>query len=289
MNNLTKIIKSITLILFCMLLCVSCDSKKELSTNSDNVYKNIPFSNDSKVKKYMKLLNKYAMEDIFKKGAVYITVEDNFLTWKVTGNQVKSAYIGKISNGKPTGDGIICTKKDNYWIPVFAGEFKNGNFDGYIIEFDTILYKNIPMLYISAEGEFKKGSYIGNVTYQGYASSEVSDRLCSLLSYVNSNDAQLVDDNLVEELANTTNNQIKQTNKSENIFIIPQMYPYAMSFYYSGNTTKGVVDNKGKFYYNRTLIFDGSLSNGVLHGKGILYNKDGSIQHEGKWKNGQIK
>lgn len=55
--------------------------------------------------------------------------------------------------------------------------------------------------------------------------------------------------------------------------------------------TESEYDGYGKLYNPDTgdLIYEGEFSNGQYHGKGILYDENGKVLHDGEFVCGDIK
>ena len=47
-------------------------------------------------------------------------------------------------------------------------------------------------------------------------------------------------------------------------------------------------DGKGKYIDEKGYLYEGEFKNGLKHGKGILYYKNGNIKYEGEFSNGKF-
>lgn len=247
-------------------------------------------------------------------------------------------YFGSIKNGKPDGLGVILQPADIVtglqsfqlpycYLPVLAGNFKDGKLNGYGME---IGFNGIDM-----EGTYKDGKLNGDgIVYNNDeiaitnfdvwedpdTFSSIREEYC-LKKYESS--LSVIDDNAYDYIdtyeggngliivdypviqpnvfcqgtfskgkasgKQTVYHPNYKMNQSTMLYEPINKNSVYGPLYYNGNTKNDLKNGKGTTYYaNGKIQYEGEFKNNKYHGKGTLYNEDGSVKHKGKFKNGDI-
>ena len=168
-------------------------------------------------------------------------------------------FTGELKGGKPHGNGVFKFHNQNGTNVIYTGGFKDGKFDGAgILEYpskkvvDTSFNFNIP--FGREEANYKEGKYHGKLkryTPDGklYFEAEYKDgKFHGIVKVYNPKSGKLLGESEFKD---------------------------------------GKANGKEKAYYETgQLKFDGERKEGKRT-EGTLYNKDGSIQYQGKFVNGK--
>lgn len=225
-------------------------------------------------------------------------------------------------NNCPTGTGILFQNVSDYdgnttLLLRYVGDFSNGLFEGYGIEFDQNMYDknyntssydidyyNKNFLYVNAgylhESYYKEGRSINQ-------SNVYSMNLFESITYAKNPDDITISDlkyslksmkYLPEEGIWEYNSYwygcpqfIGYFDKDGNeIGFGKSYYSYSPNLCYEGDFLNGEYHGKGKKYLeNGNLIYEGEFQEGRYHGNGILYDEEGKVLHEGEFVEGDIK
>lgn len=270
-----------------------------------------PYQNSKQANKLLKFYKKVLEAD----ASEFVTVEcesksitNSSMQYKQTTSSSSFKYYGEIKNGLPHGQGCVVGYIGNYgvYMPIVLGNFKNGQLDGYAINFSQG-----GMFSILSEGNYKKGIEDGDyVRYTG-ALNNIEDLAYGetdlIFLYGEGSDSELLDQ--YKDFINKKKNNI---NSGEAIVLtdIPLTPVYISTtgeykdgktvgkwiiYYYNGTVRSEIkMDSNGKtgkgtiYYPDGTMQYTGEINEGKYHGKGTLYKKDGSVEYKGKFKNGNI-
>ena len=234
-------------------------------------------------------------------------------------------YVGKMKNNVPNGWGKIIrvvqvSEMEYYGYPlisidsiawgwsdedmlvpvlVYVGEFEDGYYSGYgwkyadhfevndiykskisyeYVETTDDLMENILMNCNPVEymGEFKKGLFDGDGIWITYGAREIP--------------FEMTDEQQIETWGTIIDKEIEfyigEFKKGE---LRGEAKHYLLgNLRYEGGYHDWSYDGEGTLYYIGTTqkMYDGEWSMGEYHGKGTLYNEDGSIKYKGKWVRG---
>ena len=279
---------------------------------------NYPKAFSSQRKKILKLV-KELNDELIDGTTINLETKDE-VSFKQTVDITEYKYFGDLKGGKPDGKGVIVQYYEDYlFIPVQAGYFKNGKLDGYGMQINKDG--------IWREGEYKKGLLSGKgIGYNNWEISSVNlehesdirdnywealqkkieqkiSQNSSLVDIINKGggfvfaDFPVISPNVSEEgeykrnqldgdvklyysnYSKTTNSAFKQINSKS---------PYG-PLKYEGEAFDDRMHGKGTlFNENGTICYKGEFKYGKYHGKGTLYNDDGSVKYKGKFKNGDV-
>lgn len=204
----------------------------------------------------------------------------------ITKNDTGYVYIGEIKDNSPNGVGAIYRMPDklngkNTKVPIYQGEFKDGLYNGYGILYEDSktdlqlaaigrlpeskakneIFRAIENPILKYEGEFKAGEFSGKGNlYNGISNGQ------STLPEIN-----------------IESGEFKKGKVKGNVCI------YFNGFiWYEGGMEDGKFNGDGIKYHSRTsnIEYKGHFKNDEYDGKGILYDKNGKVLRDGKWKNG---
>lgn len=213
-------------------------------------------------------------------------------------------YVGKLKKNEPNGKGILLRLQDNdAAVVIYAGEFKEGYFDGYGMLFQQDGYSNllgtIHAYYLAYEGEFKKGIANGEgIIY--YTPMVRSEKYETWRDEQDVRGGEKISIDLEVPVIVPRVFAIGDINKGRldgqvKIYqpALVEKDPYYLpvgGLSYDGHMKDNKYDGKGTLYYNDgTVKYKGEWRNDKYSGKGTLYNEDGSIKHKGKFKKGDVK
>lgn len=182
------------------------------------------------------------------------------------------AYIGKIKNDRPHGEGILMEvghysigfSSPEIYIIEYAGDFKNGVPHGFGLKFSQptevsdVYYEywkleSIGVRYIEYEGYFKNGLYDGKGNYYIIKDGvELSQNYgitahYNIEKYYQENENQI--DRLYDRVSNSVENKV--------ICDLP------------------LLESK--------IVYSGEFKNDEYNGKGTSYDQNGEIEYSGKW------
>ena len=203
---------------------------------------------------------------------VYVDQEPSFKdakSYTVTEEYTDYMYWGELNrDDKPDGIGGLyeCYYYVNYdysdpdLVIKYIGEFKDGYYHGYGIEFEVPDWDaDYYYLELTEESLY----VINQPIYEGYFDE---GRRSGAGFEIISN---LGDGNL-------------DTNE---VYLDPKAAEYS---FFIGEYKKGKLEGNVLIYYNGLLRYEGGFSKGDLNGKGILYDENGDIVHKGKFADGEI-
>lgn len=255
--------------------------------------------------KFSKLQEDYAS----KYQRSYLLEENNFIgndNFKLTLDQSKYMYYGKLKDNKPNGEGVLLESTDegDVYSIKYVGEFKDGRYNGeglYYGDFKDINSEldNMGVRYLYYKGEFKDGNFSGKGNmYVPDLNIDNYDKALEI--YLEKNKK------VIESLSN------KSENTSEPY--ISKMPLYDTRILESGEFKKEELNGEGTLYYsngkieyvgdfkkdeywgegilyneNGSIKYKGEFKNSKYDGKGTLYNEDGSVKYKGEWSNGDLK
>lgn len=260
--------------------------------NNIKIYK---FKERKKLCNFIKKNNvdKLSTDTVFLKKSEKIHLDrENSPYYKKTLEQSELLYYGKLnSDSEPDGLGIILelytdlNTDDPDLMIRYMGYFKNGQYDGYGVEFAIPSAYEIPVSMEGIknnitlfnepiyEGKFKKGEYCGK------GNSYSNDLLSIVLESSEEVDPAILSYNIIvaKYKKGSENGKAKEY--------------YGNKLRYSGEMKKGEYDGKGKLYSVDTgkIIYEGEFDGGVYWGKGILYDENGELIHKGEFMDGDVK
>ena len=239
-----------------------------------------PYSYSKESKKAVSLYK----EALSKSSDSWHQIEKERKGYKETLNGGEYLYYGKLKDGRPNGMGVIMEMSwgGETLTPIYLGEFKEGNYSGYGIEYDVDEYNAMPFQYVSFEGHYNKGKKDGDgVSYAPVFDVELKEW----------DKAYSIADEMKEYgLVHTHYVLYKGKYKDDKENGKGVMYYSDGTVMYEGNFKNNNFSGKGKLYFrNGNLQYEGEFKNGVYNGKGKLYNEDGSVNYKGKFKDGDIK
>lgn len=282
---------------------------------------NIKLVNANKMENIIKKVNKALnLVDEKDKSVVYLetnnedknSINDKYKKYKTTINETNTLYVGKIKNNRPHGTGVIIEKieirSDEYvYVVRYAGDFKNGYFDGFgilynvsstddVYTLESICYEEgmqfsnklvrETLNYRQYIGEFDKGKVTGKGNYIEVLST--ADYSLELYFYENKlTDKEkerlvsLIKDPLYIKIGKFKNGNSEGKGKE---YILGHLF-------FEGNFKDNEYDGKGNLYYEGTeqKKYSGKFKYGKYNGKGTLYNEDGKKVYSGEWKDGDYK
>lgn len=235
-------------------------------------------------------------------------IQDKKNGYKLSAGKGKTefVYFGKIKNGKPSGQGVLCAKDTetyvNIYIPIYAGAFKEGKYNGYGIMFDQYGIKE--------EGEYKDGKLSGEgIKYFGleketesilesetnirenYFDDKVNEGVSILIDLPVLRPTVLVEGKFKEGMASGKTNKWYYNNygtvkeKWDKYYILCNADSNYGWTYFEGEMKDGEKSGQGKEYYsNQQLHYVGMYKKDEWSGKGTLYNDDGTKVYVGEFK-----
>ena len=289
------------------------------------------YSFEKEEEKIIKYFNEYDYRD-----GVYVT-KDSSGCYKVSAKETDLMYFGEKKKNKPNGMGAVFqlvdvsgenidslhikkvgfTTSDEYLVRLYMGNFKNGKYDGFGVEFKSPIdeeytsqgvdiekfVQNIdndiqasifgslnPIVY---EGNFKKGLYSGKGNQFLYISVYFNfDTTFTNAGNDADENADLTErEKKLNEIARGQNRDItinSGTFKDGKMNGKVQIYEFGY-LSYSGEMKNDEKNGKGTIFYpcSKQIQYEGGLKNGLYNGKGVLYNQEGRKVCSGKWKKGE--
>jgi len=221
----------------------------------------------------------------------------NYFTTANSAESTNAIYLGELNKeGRPHGKGIVFSKRRiatsdrviERYIPSYCGNFKNGEMSGYGVLYATAAIYSARdddmriLVYKQYEGGFSKNMYSGKGN-EIRLEHEISRN--NIIFIVREEEDNTLYDNLSNHYLKM-DNYFSNTNIENHIFADVPIVDFPFSTCIVGRFSKDVKSGSGKMYIDDILMFDGKYKNGLPHGKGTLYNKDGSIAFKGNWKKG---
>lgn len=275
----------------------NCQYPKDFSADRSKVLKKVQELNG-------KILNEKTINVEVKKDVEFKQTLD-LSTYK---------YFGSIKNGKPDGLGVILQPADIVtglqsfdlpycYLPVLAGNFKDGKLNGYGME---IGFNGIDM-----EGTYKDGKLNGDgivynndeIAITNFDVWEDSDTFSSIREEYCSKKYELS----LSAIEDNVYNAYDYIDTDEDAFgLIIVDYPVIQpNVFCQGTFNKGKANGKQKVYHpnykmnpatkiyeliNKDTVYgqvyyDGNTKNDSKSGKGTTYYPNGKIQYEGEFKN----
>lgn len=248
------------------------------------------------------------MKNIDSGNEKYILLERDGNGFKQTLSSEKFAYFGKIKNGVPDGLGMIVTTDEiviantnkKVFIPLYAGDFKDGKYHGYGMKFDNGG--------IAEEGEYKKGKISGKcILYQPiefYLYAEMMNTNWKEYWDIKSDNDLVIEYPILQPVVSyeglAKSGELRDKKG--------KVYHYAYEqdeetgeysrnieglygiLKYEGGIVDGKYSGEGKEYYpSGKLKYKGGFKKGKWSGDGILYDESGNVIYKGKFKDGDIK
>ena len=234
--------------------------------------------------------------EVLETEPIHVTEETSFFRrhYAVTVSEnSKYLYYGETEDNRPDGFGILTTGMVDlndirtYSCLVYAGDFSEGQYDGYgacfardSYDLTVAEYSNselpediLPAIcvyasfYVTKDGEWRKGQMSGDANiFEHMGSFHVpQSNYWGISCYPDVKVAQMKKDEV--------------SGKSK---------VYVDGFLkYDGEMKKGEYDGYGTAYFDDgSILYEGEWKKDVYHGKGTLYNADGTVSYTGKWKNG---
>lgn len=188
------------------------------------------------------------------------------------------SYYGDLKNNRPDGFGVLAHENislDNYKTLhnlMYIGEFSDGRFHGYGVDFDrtSYIYSQIDLSmagnadpelleiylwsYALADGKWKKGELSG--------------------------EANLFTFNLYTQPPRNALTILK--NNAPDNYWANAIYPSVIVT----EIENGKEDGDTKEYLYNTLMYDGEMRDGIRNGEGISYFSNGQVEYDGHWKKG---
>ncbi|MCD8000705.1 MAG: hypothetical protein LUH21_26165 [Clostridiales bacterium] len=235
-------------------------------------------------------------------------IQDGKSGYKMSTNKGRTefVYFGKIKNGKPSGQGVLCAMDTemvvNIYIPIYAGAFKEGKYNGYGISFDQYGIKE--------EGEYKDGKLSGEgIKYFGlkketdsvfkngtnirenYFDKKLMEGGSILIDLPVLRPSVLIEGKFKAGLVSGKKNKWYYNNYGT---VKENGYKYYVLcnadsnygwIYFEGEMDNDEKSGQGKEYYsNQQLHYVGMYKKDEWSGKGTLYNDDGSKLYVGEFK-----
>lgn len=237
---------------------------------------------------------------------VYVDADPSFKDNKSYTETLETSdyiYWGELNkDNKPDGIGILyeCYYYLDYdysnpdLLIKYIGEFKDGYYSGYGIEFEIPDWDK-DYYYID---ETEETLYLFNQPiYEGYFEEGIKTgtgvEIISTLGEINDEDGDIYID---------YENAIIDPNAAEYSLFIGEyrkgslegdvLVYYNGSLLYEGEYNNDNMDGEGTLYFTEpkgVVKYEGEFSGGAYHGKGILYDENGEVVHKGKFASGDIK
>lgn len=234
--------------------------------------------------------------EVLETEPIHVTEETSFFRrhYAVTVSEnSKYLYYGETEDNRPDGFGILTTGMVDlndirtYSCLVYAGDFSEGQYDGYgacfardSYDLTVAEYSNselpediLPAIcvyasfYVTKDGEWRKGQMSGDANiFEHMGSFHVpQSNYWGISCYPDVKVAQMKKDEVSGKSKVYVDGILK----------------------YDGEMKKGEYDGYGTAYFDDgSILYEGEWKKDVYHGKGTLYNADGTVSYTGKWKNG---
>ena len=232
---------------------------------------------------------------------IYVDCDSGYFSgdsYTMTLEESEYAYWGDLNDeGKPDGIGVIFRAFTSFdpdnpeLFLLYMGQFSDGYYDGYGVEFNfPDIYNDVPN-YVGAlitednvsmyndpiyEGYFKKGQYSG----------EGVKILCNIGAYdIDTGELQLDPEKADYYL------YIGNFKKGELDGDDVKVYNYKGVLEYEGEFSGGEYNGEGILYYidhPGQVKYKGEFSGGEFQGDGILYDENGDVIYEGEFLRGDI-
>jgi len=214
------------------------------------------------------------------------------------------SYYGKTKDNRPDGFGVLSEGKvdlsdwDSISNLVYAGNFKDGVYDGYGVEFNKDSDTDNVVTFVSdylRDGGFDEKYWSlamlyleSHVTYDGtwkngQADGEGNAFIVNDLDYLQMNASNVPKDywgNILYPAIVVAEAKKGMENGDTKMYI-------SGTLIFDGTMKDGVQNGDGiQYFLNGKKMYDGQWKNGRYHGKGKLYDKEGNLIYSGKWENG---
>lgn len=293
-NKIDNNVPLILAVVFAFILAITGISYKSFAANESKEFGNyhvvsvvdFDYYFDKKAEKVLKQYKK-ALENTSE--WVYVDYSPQKKTSQTLGHS-NYRYYGKIKNSYADGVGVVF--RDNF--PIYIGNFDKGYRTGYGIEFMTQAddyYNKLDI--VKSEGEFKKGKYEGEHILYAYAYNDNTAYFgevdCFLYTYNDDSAKEYPSMNYVASTyisSDITYSNGKENGKGKEYSVDKN---YNVHLYYDGKYKNG-SKTKGTLYFWGTnqKEYVGEFKNDEYHGKGTLYNEDGTVKYKGKFRRGDI-
>lgn len=249
---------------------------------------------------YDKIANTFTESNYSEQWGNYVYVDED-LSFKDNKSYTETLetsdylYWGELNRDKqPDGIGILyeCYYYVDYdysnpdLLIKYIGEFKDGYYSGYGIEFEIPDW-DADYYYMELNEE---NLYLMNQPiYEGYFEEGLRSgsgvEILSTLGTANMDTYEaLLDPNAADYSVFIGN--YKKGELEGNVIIY-----YDGALVYEGEFSNGDINGEGKQYFvepKGVLKYEGEFSNGLYHGKGKLYDENGEVIHKGKFSSGDI-
>lgn len=281
-------IKGIMLLLVVIFMVNGCGkneapdiSEKIVLYESDYTIENFPYYYESESKELLE----YYQDIIDGDYDETCFLEENYdkTDYKQTINETEYYYIGEMKDNKPNGKGAIFKQIDySYpYVLYILGNFKDGELEGYGLQFNVSILKSDGIIALSYEGNYKdwKREGEGIEYYSGYNEDESVLNNIEILEIEN---ISIYHGVVVRQAGIEYIGEFKNGSKSGS----GSQYLWGRLMY-TGEFKGDKYSGEGILYdSDGNVKYEGEFKNGEYHGKGILYNEDGLVEYEGKFKYG---
>lgn len=225
-----------------------------------------------------------------------VKMNDNVLS--ITRQNTGYYYSGEMKNNRPHGIGVyyhkVLIRGEDYYFPIYKGEFKDGKANGYgqtykyldyeeenltdyrieqKVDLKTAIDRNLVCL--EFEGNFKDFTVDGKAIKYEFLGEKSA--------YINKMEGK-EDRDITIWIGDFNGGDIKGKLGYGNGNIKIYMNKAVA---YDGKMKNDKFNGYGVVYFpNGNVRYKGEFKNDAYDGKGTLYKEDGSIEYEGKWKNG---
>ena len=230
---------------------------------------------------------------VFKSTGMYYT--GNYLNNKFEGqgelhNQDQSLYYrGSFSNDKPHGAGILFPPYTNLRIEAV---WENGlnSAQAQIFDNDRLIIK-CPVINGCKQG---KGEFF-HIEYEKWGEAIWNDDIISKIIKIYVSEDEFIEGDFDSSITGNVrfidkNNSIYQGYMENSVFIGNVKIEYKNKDVYEGCIKDNDRNGEGIYYFfkGELNMYTGGWRNGKIHGKGILYFRDGKVIN-GFWENGRLK
>lgn len=219
--------------------------------------------------------------------------------YSLTSERSNYVYVGDMEDNRPSGFGVLSLafEDEGCYRPIYCGNFKDGRFDGTGIKmqdyntnliFDVTNVIEMGMLPTDDINDYVESiSYIGNFSkgeQNGFGILIKYPDLDAYLNFLPGGTSELAD----LYLANSGIELRIGTNK-KGVLQGNDCYIYSNKYLlYEGEVKDGKMNGDGTEYYPSSdqIKYEGHFRKGKYDGKGVMYDENGKIIYDGKWKNG---
>lgn len=219
--------------------------------------------------------------------------------YSLTSERSNYVYVGDMEDNRPSGFGVLSLlfEDEGCYRPIYCGNFKDGRFDGTGIklqDYDVNLIYSVNnviemgMLPTNDVNDYVESiSYIGNFSkgnQNGFGMSIKYPDLDAYLNFLPGGTSELADLYLVNsgiELNIGTNKNGEL--QGDDCYIYSNKY-----LLYEGDMKAGKMNGDGVEYYSNSdqIKYEGHFRKVNMMVNGVMYDENGKIIYDGKWKNG---